>query len=77
MVVFGGSTGPGAALVPQGDIYVLDLSSMTWNQGDSVSSSEFRAGMACSGVENNFIAWGGKQIKALTCLHNGGRGLVY
>ncbi|KAG0285517.1 hypothetical protein BGZ96_010256 [Linnemannia gamsii] len=59
MVVFGGSTGSNADIVPQGDIYVLDLSSMTWSQGISASSTNFRAAMACSVAGNNFLAWGG------------------
>ncbi|KAF9545550.1 hypothetical protein EC957_010859 [Mortierella hygrophila] len=59
MIVFGGSTGTGATIVPQGGIYILDIPSWTWSQGTSVDSSGFRAAMACSVAADNFIAWGG------------------
>ncbi|KAF9130628.1 F-box only protein 42 [Mortierella sp. GBA39] len=59
MIVFGGSIGTGATIVPQGGIYILDIPSWTWSQGTSVDSSGFRAAMACSVAADNFIAWGG------------------
>ncbi|KAF8941661.1 hypothetical protein BGZ47_007295 [Haplosporangium gracile] len=59
MIVFGGSTGLEASIVPRGDIYILDVPSLTWSQGTSANTSEFRAAMACSIAGDNFIAWGG------------------
>lgn len=64
MIVFGGSKETGSTIVPEGGIYILDVPSWTWSQGTSVNSSDFRAAMACSVAADNFIAWGGKQVKA-------------
>lgn len=63
MIVFGGSAGTGSTIVPQGSIYILDVPSWSWSQGASVEPSDFRAAMACSAAADNFIAWGGKQVK--------------
>ncbi|KAF9147864.1 Multiple epidermal growth factor-like domains protein 8 [Linnemannia schmuckeri] len=59
MIVFGGSTGLDTSIVPRGDIYILDVPSLTWSQGTPTNTSDFRAAMACSIAGDNFIAWGG------------------
>ncbi|KAG0199309.1 hypothetical protein BGX33_011734 [Mortierella sp. NVP41] len=56
MVVFGGSLKDDVQL---GDIYILDVPTMTWTQGPSVAASQNRSGMACTVGGDNFVAWGG------------------
>ncbi|KAF9097752.1 hypothetical protein BGX23_008013 [Mortierella sp. AD031] len=49
MVLFGGSTSNTiATITPQGNIYILDVPSMTWSQGTQARPSEHRANMACT-----------------------------
>lgn len=52
MVVFGGRFGGSIS----GSIYILDVASMTWSEGQS---SQPRTGMVCSVSGDYFIAWGG------------------
>ncbi|KAG0272012.1 hypothetical protein BGZ95_000118 [Linnemannia exigua] len=59
LVVFGGSSSAGTDIVPQGDIYVLDLVSMEWTQGKQANRPDFRAAMACTVAGDNFVSWGG------------------
>ncbi|KAF9905007.1 hypothetical protein EC991_002070 [Linnemannia zychae] len=59
LIVFGGSSSATANIVPQGDIYILDLVSMEWSQGKQANPSDFRVGMACSVAGDNFVVWGG------------------
>jgi hypothetical protein len=52
MIVFGGRTPDKIS----GDLYILDVATMTWTQGPS---SDPRTGMVCSVSGDNFVAWGG------------------
>ena len=56
MILFGGQTSNGAT---PGDLYTLDMESMTWNLTQTVPSSQSRHSMACSVSGDNFIIWGG------------------
>ncbi|OAQ25915.1 hypothetical protein K457DRAFT_22590, partial [Linnemannia elongata AG-77] len=52
MVAFGGRSGGSI----YGSIYILDVESMTWSEGQSTQP---RTGMVCSVSGDYFIAWGG------------------
>ncbi|KAF9905586.1 Host cell factor 1 [Linnemannia zychae] len=56
MVVFGGSV---KADVQLGDIYILDVPTMTWMKGSSPPVPLNRSNMACTVGGDNFVAWGG------------------
>lgn len=56
MILFGGQTFDGAT---PGNLYTLDMESMTWNLTQTVPSSQSRHSMACSVSGDNFIIWGG------------------
>ncbi|KAF9357481.1 hypothetical protein BGX26_003668 [Mortierella sp. AD094] len=59
VVLFGGET---TGRTPLGSIYILDVSTMTWEKGTDIDPSLNRNGMACSVAGDNFIAWGGGQL---------------
>ncbi|KAF9903858.1 hypothetical protein EC991_003235, partial [Linnemannia zychae] len=54
MVVFGGFVDGGT---PVGDIYIIDMLSMTVTRGQSAPVSRYS--MACTVAGDNFISWGG------------------
>ncbi|KAF9541119.1 hypothetical protein EC957_003400 [Mortierella hygrophila] len=56
MVVFGGSTTEDTQL---GDIYILDVPTMTWTKGSTPPLPLNRSNMACTVGGDNFVAWGG------------------
>ncbi|KAG0045473.1 hypothetical protein BGZ83_009327 [Gryganskiella cystojenkinii] len=56
MVLFGGVT---SGNVVQGGIYILDVATMTWTEGTSAMSSNWRRAMACAASDDFFVAWGG------------------
>jgi len=59
MLFFGGNL-PAEASVAT--LYILDVPSLTWSQGESADPSESRSEMACAVSGDNFIVWGGKKI---------------
>ncbi|CAO3566528.1 unnamed protein product [Mortierella alpina] len=58
LVVFGGRAYSGTNMVTNGELYVLDLSTLTWIQGPTYISP--RTYPACTIVGSTFIAWGGQ-----------------
>ncbi|KAF9905010.1 hypothetical protein EC991_002073 [Linnemannia zychae] len=46
----------------QGDIYILDIATLTWTKGPVPSSSQRRRNMACTVAGNNFVVWGGQSL---------------
>jgi hypothetical protein len=57
MVVYGGTTNANSTL--QGDVYILDVASLTWTKGPKPGTSQFRRNMACTAAGDNFVVWGG------------------
>ncbi|KAF9912338.1 hypothetical protein EC991_011030 [Linnemannia zychae] len=57
MIVFGGLADFSADGGSVGDIYILDMHSMTWTKGRSAPTT--RNSMACTVAGDNFISWGG------------------
>ncbi|KAF9904601.1 hypothetical protein BX616_001242 [Lobosporangium transversale] len=43
----------------QSTIYILDIDTMTWSQGQSAPPEQARASMVCTSIGDNFLAWGG------------------
>lgn len=62
MILFGGLTSGGSAV---GNLYILDVQSLTWNLTATAPSSQSRYGMACSVSGDNFIIWGGMHLICL------------
>ncbi|KAF9566865.1 hypothetical protein EC968_003565 [Mortierella alpina] len=58
LVVFGGRAFAGTTFTTNGDLFVLDLSTLTWIQGPTYASP--RTYPACTIVGSTFIAWGGQ-----------------
>lgn len=59
MVVYGGSLVDANSTL-QGDVYILDVTSLTWTKAPPPpSNSQFRRNMACTAAGNNFVVWGG------------------
>lgn len=59
MVVYGGSL-VNVNSTLQGDVYILDVASLTWTMAPPPSgNSQFRRNMACTAAGNNFVVWGG------------------
>ncbi|KAK3804798.1 MAG: hypothetical protein J3R72DRAFT_130096 [Linnemannia gamsii] len=61
IILFGGMATKGGP--PVGNIYILDVTSMTWTEGPG---GEGRTLMACSVSGDNFLVWGGK-LKKILC----------
>lgn len=60
MVVYGGSL---VNSTLQGDVYILDVASLTWTQAPPpAGNSQFRRNMACTAAGNNFVVWGGQSF---------------
>lgn len=57
VVLFGGYSQSLNASV--GDIFILDVATLTWKKGPSTSPSDVRRSPACAISNNYFIAWGG------------------
>jgi hypothetical protein len=66
MILFGGSWANGTT---SGDIYILDVPSLTWTKGRSTADT--REQMACTVAGDNFIAWGGKSFSFFFRTFNG------
>ena len=45
--------------IAQSDIYILDVKSLTWSKGPTLSRLNARAYSACAASGDHFIAWGG------------------
>ncbi|KAG0292385.1 hypothetical protein BGZ97_005612 [Linnemannia gamsii] len=60
MVVYGGTTNANSTL--QGDVYILDVASLTWTKGPKPGTSQFRRNMACTAAGDNFVVWGGQSF---------------
>ncbi|KAG0210474.1 hypothetical protein BGX28_009284 [Mortierella sp. GBA30] len=58
LVVFGGRVQSGSNLVLTNDLFILDLSTLTWTRGQNYTSS--RTYPACTIVNSTFISWGGQ-----------------
>jgi hypothetical protein len=56
LIYFGGNTTPTTSV---GSIYILDVPTLTWKQGESADPSQNRSSMACGVSGDNFITWGG------------------
>ncbi|KAF9152045.1 hypothetical protein BG015_005871 [Linnemannia schmuckeri] len=71
MVVFGGSVRDDTQL---GDIYILDVPTMTWSKGSASPMPFNRSNMACTVGGDNFVAWGGynaqKSIDGTPIIYN-------
>ncbi|KAF9120474.1 hypothetical protein BGW39_011338 [Mortierella sp. 14UC] len=61
MVLYGGSL-IDANNTLQGDVYILDVATLTWIKGPVPSSSQRRRNMACTVAGNNFVVWGGQSL---------------
>ncbi|KAK3806503.1 MAG: hypothetical protein JOS17DRAFT_822898 [Linnemannia elongata] len=74
MILFGGhnSSGPSG-----GYLFILDVPTLTWNQGPSVDPSQNRSSMACSVSGDNFIVWGGYKWDPLGSTAVSGTPLIY
>ncbi|KAG0285916.1 hypothetical protein BGZ96_009920 [Linnemannia gamsii] len=59
MVLYGGHEWVMGKEVLQGKIYVLDVLSMTWSSGESISPNLVSADSACTITGTKFISWGG------------------
>ncbi|KAF9987513.1 hypothetical protein BGZ65_003294, partial [Modicella reniformis] len=59
MVFFGGEDAMG--LTTYNDIYVLDLTTLTWTKGQDLPPESSRHGAACAVSNGQFIAWGGSR----------------
>lgn len=57
MILFGGFSKDKVGVLP--DIYVLDVATMTWTKGSTVTQRNQRAMAACAASNDYFIAWGG------------------
>ncbi|KAG0285646.1 hypothetical protein BGZ96_010134 [Linnemannia gamsii] len=60
MVVYGGTLQANSTL--QGDVYILDVASLTWTKGPQPGSSQFRRNMACTAAGDNLVVWGGQSF---------------
>ncbi|KAK3805910.1 MAG: hypothetical protein J3Q66DRAFT_407462 [Benniella sp.] len=58
VVLFGGSNRRLNATF--GDIFILDVPTLTWKKGPSTSSQDVRRSCACAISNDYFIAWGGQ-----------------
>jgi len=58
VVLFGGSNASLNATF--GDIFILDVPTLTWKKGPSTSSQDVRRSCACAISNDYFIAWGGQ-----------------
>jgi hypothetical protein len=58
VVLFGGSIG--GLKKTSGDIFILDVPTLTWRKGPSTSPQDARRACACAVSNNYFIAWGGQ-----------------
>ncbi|KAF9196056.1 hypothetical protein BGZ50_002313 [Haplosporangium sp. Z 11] len=58
MVVFGGVDALKDEI--QGDIYILDVQSMSWTKGTDIEKGLQRKGMACTAAGDSFVVWGGE-----------------
>ncbi|KAK3830336.1 MAG: hypothetical protein J3R72DRAFT_478845 [Linnemannia gamsii] len=67
MILFGGDT--------IGDIYILDVPTMEWIQGQSATSG--RSSMACTVAGDNFISWGGVGLTVNKKTEETGTPLIY
>ncbi|KAF9147867.1 hypothetical protein BG015_010428 [Linnemannia schmuckeri] len=62
MVVYGGTL-VNVNSTLQGDVYILDVASLTWTKAPSPpGNSHFRRNMACTAAGNNFVVWGGQSF---------------
>ncbi|KAF9130632.1 hypothetical protein BGX30_013440 [Mortierella sp. GBA39] len=60
MVVYGGSLIDANSTL-QGDVYILDVATLTWTKTPPPpGTSQFRRNMACTAAGNNFVVWGGQ-----------------
>lgn len=58
-MLYGGHQWSQGKEILQGLIFILDVPTMTWVQGDSVSAAFVSADSACTLTGINFISWGG------------------
>ncbi|KAG0013066.1 hypothetical protein BGZ82_002307 [Podila clonocystis] len=63
MVLFGGLT---TTLVTLGDIYILDVATLTWTRGPDGGLTFARFESACAVTNDYFISWGGINILPAT-----------
>ncbi|KAF9127946.1 hypothetical protein BGW39_005457 [Mortierella sp. 14UC] len=61
MVLFGGLT---TTLVTLGDIYILDVATLTWTRGPDGGLTVARFESACAVTNDYFISWGGTNLAA-------------
>ncbi|KAG0375779.1 hypothetical protein BGX24_008673 [Mortierella sp. AD032] len=61
MVLYGGSLINSISTL-QGDVYILDIATLTWTKGPVPSSSQLRRNMACTVAGSNFVVWGGQSL---------------
>ncbi|KAF9567052.1 hypothetical protein EC968_003521 [Mortierella alpina] len=59
MVVFGGNT---IAREPQAGIFILDVKTLVWTQGNASDQSQRRSDMTCTVAGDNFVVWGGEFV---------------
>ncbi|KAF9099578.1 hypothetical protein BGX29_007038 [Mortierella sp. GBA35] len=74
MVLFGGNPPGGYAV---STIYILDIQTMSWTQGESADPAERRGRMVCAVSGDNFIVWGGVQTDAAGARGVNGTPLIY
>jgi hypothetical protein len=79
MVLFGGRSNPTASSLESsptlGDLYILDVPSLTWTRGSDADSTGARWGHACAMSNDYFVAWGGvsmpdAEVLNLTIVYN-------
>ncbi|KAG9071512.1 hypothetical protein KI688_005724 [Linnemannia hyalina] len=63
IVVYGGHEWNQGVETLRGTIFVLDVPTMTWVQGDSVAPTYVSSDSACTLTGTNFISWGGSQAQ--------------
>ncbi|KAG0271229.1 Acyl-CoA-binding domain-containing protein 5 [Linnemannia exigua] len=61
MVLYGGSLIDSGSTL-QGDVYLLDIATLTWTKGPVPNSSQLRRDMACTAAGSNFVVWGGLSL---------------
>ncbi|KAF9145307.1 hypothetical protein BG015_011936 [Linnemannia schmuckeri] len=61
MILFGGLT---TTLATLGDIYILDVATLTWTRGPDGGTTIARFASACAVTNDYFISWGGANMLA-------------
>ncbi|KAF9122563.1 hypothetical protein BGW39_009651 [Mortierella sp. 14UC] len=74
MILFGGHN---SSRPSGGYLFILDVPTLTWNQGPNVDPSQNRSSMACSVSGDNFIVWGGYKWDPLGSTAVSGTPLIY